>query len=99
MYSRKPVPCSALKPTRKQPHVQSDADSIMTEDYENQFHTMMVKQVAKVPITNFDQMLIDSDLDTVKSQMIQDRIHSISKSGSVWGNGSCLGLLCGLLSR
>ena len=55
---------------------QSDLESVMTEDYEHQFQNVMVKQVANVPITTFDKFLVDSDVDTVRSQYIRDRFQA-----------------------
>ena len=54
----------------------SDVDSIRTEDYENQFHTTMVKHVAHVPVTTFDRLTVDSDLDTVKSQAVHHKFRT-----------------------
>ena len=51
----------------------SDLESVMTEDFERQFHNMMVKQVAQVPITSFDQLIVDSDLDTVQSEVVHNK--------------------------
>ena len=51
----------------------SDIESIQTEDFENQFETMVVKQIANVPITTFDRFMVDSDLDTVRSQVIREK--------------------------
>ena len=63
---------------------QSDLESVMTEDYENQFHNVMVKQVANVPIMTFDKFLVDSDVDTVRSQYIRDRFQAaMCKSASI----------------
>ena len=74
---------SGLKPgskskRRRKGHMSgpSDHESVMTEDYENHFHNMMVKQVAHVPITSFDQLIVDSDLDTVKSLLVHTKFQN-----------------------
>ena len=54
----------------------SDLESVRTEDFEKQFHNIMVKHVASVPITSFDHLMVDSDLDTVKSHIIHERFQS-----------------------
>ena len=63
----------------------SDIDSVKTEDFENQFHTLMVKQVAKVPVRSFDQVMVDSDLDTVRSQLVHEKFQmALSKFEIGW---------------
>ena len=56
--------------------IPSDLESVRTEDFEKQFHNIMVKHVATVPITSFDHMMVDSDIDTVKSHVIHERFQS-----------------------
>ncbi len=67
----------------KRSRVPSDGESVMTEDYENHFQSMMVKQVANVPVVNFDQFMVDSDLDTVRSQVIREKFLSALSEYSV----------------
>ncbi|CAH1801741.1 unnamed protein product, partial [Owenia fusiformis] len=55
----------------------SDPDSVKTEDFERDFHGLMVKQVAGVPITSFDKQAVDSDVDTVKSMLVHNKLHSV----------------------
>lgn len=53
--------------------VPSDLESTKTEDFESAFNTIMVKHVAGVPVTSFDQKNIDSDLDTVRSSYVHEK--------------------------
>jgi hypothetical protein len=58
----------------------TDAMSVRTEDFETQFIRTMqpspVKLVANTPISKFDQFIVDSDVDTVKSQSVRDTFQS-----------------------
>jgi hypothetical protein len=54
--------------------VNGSEDTPRTEDFENNFSKMNVKHVAGVPLTSFDDMIIDSDLDTVRSSQVRDRL-------------------------
>ena len=60
---------------RRERSAPSDVESIQTEDFENHFQNLMVKQVAQVPITSFDQLMVDSDLETVKSLLVQQKFY------------------------
>jgi hypothetical protein len=52
----------------------SDVESIQTEDFEPQFRHLKVKQLASVPITSFDHLMVDSDLDTVNSVKVRQKL-------------------------
>ena len=54
----------------------SDLESVKTEDFENQFHSLMVKRVSPTTNGSYGQMHVDSDLDTVQSQMIHEKFQS-----------------------
>ncbi|XP_074640194.1 uncharacterized protein LOC141898264 [Tubulanus polymorphus] len=56
----------------------SDLESVRTEDFENNFRHMVVKHVAGVPLTSFDESIVDSDLDTVRSTQVKDKIQGSS---------------------
>ncbi|XP_013384222.1 myosin-11 isoform X3 [Lingula anatina] len=68
-----------LRPKSKQPKARykpssgSDVDSVKTEDFELNFKSLMVKQVAGVPLTSFDPTTIDSDIDTIHTQAVQEK--------------------------
>ncbi|XP_064646421.1 repetitive organellar protein-like [Lineus longissimus] len=49
-------------------------DTPRTEDFENNFNKINVKHLAGVPLTSFDDNMIDSDLDTVRSSQVRDRL-------------------------
>ncbi|XP_077995644.1 uncharacterized protein LOC144449093 isoform X3 [Glandiceps talaboti] len=67
----------------------SDAESVTTEDFENQFHDMMIKQVAGVPIMSFEDVTIASDLDSVKTGEITKALNDTA-DGSVYQSESDL---------
>nr|XP_014340656.1 PREDICTED: A-kinase anchor protein 9-like isoform X1 [Latimeria chalumnae] len=50
---------------------QTSLNTVMTEEYVDTFHTMMVKHVAGIPVTSFDEVTIDSDLDSVKTERVR----------------------------
>ena len=52
----------------------SDLESVKTEDFENQFHSLMVKRVSPTHATYHQS--VDSDLDTMRTQMIHDQFQS-----------------------
>ena len=55
----------------------SDLESVKTEDFENQFHSLMVKRATQ----SSNQIMVDSDLETVRSQMIHEKFqNALSKN-------------------
>eukprot|EP00058_Branchiostoma_floridae_P011153 XP_002596641.1 hypothetical protein BRAFLDRAFT_78465 [Branchiostoma floridae] len=52
-------------------------DTCRTEEYNDRFRRMMVKQVAGVPITSFDTVTVASDLDSVRTDTVRDRFQEI----------------------
>ena len=40
-------------------------------------------QVANVPVASFDRMMVDSDLDTVKSLLVHQKFHNAALGKSV----------------
>ena len=63
----------------------SDPESVKTEEFERHFRGLMVKQVAGVPVRNFDAVTIVSDLDSVRTtdvyRKFQDALHRGDHSG------------------
>ena len=53
-----------------------ETESLKTEDFEGAFRGTIVKRVAGIPITSFDQSNVDSDIDTVKSAFIHDKFQN-----------------------
>ncbi|XP_070572037.1 cingulin-like isoform X4 [Ptychodera flava] len=74
MVHQKIEPLPAYGGRSKHGLLGSDAESVMTEDYENSFRQMVVKQVAGVPITSFEDVYIASDLDSIKTGEIHKAI-------------------------
>lgn len=80
-----PTKRKRMRNARQSQPPNSDIESIKTEDFENQFQSMVVKQVANVPITTFDRFIVDSDLDTITSQAIRDKfLSALSKLLLKW---------------
>ena len=52
----------------------SDLESVKTEDFENQFHSLMVKRVSPTHTTY--HQTVDSDLDVMRTQMVHDKFQS-----------------------
>lgn len=52
----------------------SDVESVRTEEFQTRYRESKIKQVANVPITSFDRLLVDSDLDTVTSRMVHQKL-------------------------
>ncbi|XP_022096221.1 restin homolog isoform X5 [Acanthaster planci] len=61
--------------------VQSDPESIQTEEYEQRFRSLMVKQVAGVPVKSFDQVTIPSDLESVETGMVHQKFQEALRKG------------------
>ncbi|XP_078680488.1 uncharacterized protein LOC144915723 isoform X11 [Branchiostoma floridae x Branchiostoma belcheri] len=52
-------------------------DTCRTEEYNDRFRRLMVKQVAGVPITSFDTVTVASDLDSVRTDTVRDRFQEV----------------------
>ncbi|XP_041078596.1 trichohyalin-like isoform X2 [Polyodon spathula] len=50
---------------------ESSLNTIGTEEYVDSFQTVAVKHVAGVPVKSFDEVTIDSDLDSVKTDRVR----------------------------
>ncbi|XP_041083533.1 trichohyalin-like isoform X2 [Polyodon spathula] len=50
---------------------ESSLNTITTEEYVDSFQALAVKHVAGVPVKSFDEMTIDSDLDSVKTDRVR----------------------------
>ncbi|XP_072036555.1 uncharacterized protein [Amphiura filiformis] len=61
----------------------SDPESIKTEEFERHFRGLMVKQVAGVPVRNFDTVTINSDLDSVRTTDVYHQFQdALQRSGN-----------------
>ncbi len=61
----------------------SDPESVKTEEFERHFRGLMVKQVAGVPVRNFDAVTINSDLDSVRTMDVHHKFQdALNRSGS-----------------
>ncbi|XP_072164179.1 uncharacterized protein [Diadema setosum] len=67
---------------------QSDPESIQTEDYEARFRSMMVRRLAGVPLSSFDSVTIQSDLDSVKSAEIKRKFRKAIHRPEISGTSS-----------
>ncbi|XP_038058815.1 uncharacterized protein LOC119730104 [Patiria miniata] len=72
---------SNIPRSRHAPNVQSDPESIQTEEYEQRFRSLMVKQVAGVPVKSFDQVTIASDLESVETGMVHEKFQEALRKG------------------
>ncbi|XP_071791087.1 uncharacterized protein [Asterias amurensis] len=69
-------------PKRLRGHnVQSDPESIQTEEYEQRFRSLMVKHVAGVQVKSFDQVSIQSDLESVETGMVHQKFQEALQKG------------------
>ena len=70
----KPSVISSGKRSTSGQKFMSDLESVRTEEFQPRFKETMVKQLATVPIINFDKLIVDSDIDTVASHMIRQKL-------------------------
>ncbi|XP_071479423.1 uncharacterized protein [Diadema antillarum] len=80
-------PRRKVKPGHQGPP-QSDPESIQTEDYETRFRSMMVQRLAGVPLSSFDSVTIQSDLDSVKSAEIKRKFRKAIHRPEISGTSS-----------
>lgn len=60
----------------------SDRDSVQTEDYESHFNHLMVKQLAGVPLQYYDGVSVASDLDSFQSAEVIEKVGQL-KAGNM----------------